>query len=139
MAANKTQKTVKSVAHFVTTIKDEQQNLDSKELIEMMTKVTRQEPKIWGTNLIGFGDYHYKYDSGREGDFFQIGFAPRKGSLVLYFMSGLPQYKSELEKLGKHKIGKGCLYIRKLDDINRSELKSLIKKSLKDLLSKKQI
>jgi hypothetical protein len=139
MAANKTQKTVKSVAHFVATIKDEQQNLDSKELIEMMTKVTRQEPKIWGTNLIGFGDYHYKYDSGREGDFFQIGFAPRKGSLVLYFMSGLPQYKSELEKLGKHKIGKGCLYIRKLEDINRSELKSLIKKSLKDLLSKKQI
>lgn len=137
MAENKTQKTAVSVDKFVSSIKDEQQRTDSRELIALMKSVTRQEPKIWGTRLVGFGDYHYKYDSGREGDFFQIGFAPRKGSMVLYFMSGLPQYKSRLEKVGKFKVGKGCLYIKKLDDVNRRELRSLLKQSVSDLLSKK--
>jgi len=139
MAENKTKKTAATVEKFVSTIKDEQQKMDCEELMELMKSVTKQEGKVWGGSLIGFGDYHYKYESGREGDFFQVGFAPRKGSLVLYFMSGLPQYKQQLEKLGKHKIGKGCLYVKKLEDINRKELRSLLKKSVDDLLNKKRV
>jgi hypothetical protein len=138
MAENKTKKTRASVEKFVSAIKDEQQKADSQELIELMKSATKLEPKVWGTNIIGFGDYHYKYESGREGDFFQVGFAPRQGSLVLYFMSGLPQYKVQLKKLGKYKIGKGCLYIKKLEDVDRRELKSLLRKSVDDLLSKKR-
>src|SRR5579859_1151015 len=115
MTDNKTKKTNKSVDDFIEALKDEAQRDDSRALVKLMKSVSKQEPKMWGSSLIGFGDYHYKYATGREGDIFQIGFSPRKQALVLYFMDGLQRHLEALKKLGKHKTGKGCLYIKKLD------------------------
>ena len=96
----------------------------------MMRKASGKPPKMWGPSIIGFGSYHYVYDSGREGDICRIGFSPRKPGLVLYLMSALRQ-ETLMAKLGKHTTGKGCLYIKKLDDIDRPVLRQLIAKSLK--------
>ena len=137
MAENKTQKTKASVEKFIASIKDKQQRADSEALLGIMKSVSKEDPKMWGPAIIGFGDHHYKNDSGREGDFFQIGFSPRKQSLVLYLMSGIGYLEENLKKLGKYKVGKGCLYIKTLDEIDRKELKSVLNASLKKLNEKK--
>lgn len=100
-------------------------------ILEMMKKATKMDPKMWGTSIVGFGDYHYKYESGRKGDFFIIGFSPRKQNLTLYLNSGFDAYGGLLEKLGKHSISKSCLYIKKLDDVDTKVLKELVTKSAK--------
>ena len=128
MAENKTKATKVSPAAFVKRVASEQQRKDSNELIAMMLKATGEPPKMWGPSIIGFGTRHYVYDSGREGDICRIGFSPRKPSLVLYIGSPL-QHKTLMSKLGTFTTGKGCLYIRKLDDVDRRVLRTLIERS----------
>jgi hypothetical protein len=102
-----------------------------------MKKITKEEPKMWGPSIIGFGSYHYKYASGREGDFFLTGFSPRKQSLTLYIISGFKRYDELMKKLGKHKTGSSCLYINKLEDVDMKVLKTLITESVKYMKKKK--
>ena len=119
-----------SPAAFISRLPEAQRRKDAKTLVAMMRKASGKPPKMWGPSIIGFGSYHYVYDSGREGDICRIGFSPRKPGLVLYLMSALKQ-KALMARLGKHTTGKGCLYIKKLDDVDRSVLRQLIAKSLK--------
>src|SRR3990172_3827269 len=100
-----------SVKKFLKSVKDEKKQADSFKVLDIMSEITGEEPKMWGTGIVGFGSYHYKYESGHEGDMPIIGFSPRKQSLTLYLMLGISNYSEFLEKLGKHKTGKGCLYI----------------------------
>ena len=130
----KTKKTTQSVSRFIEEIEDEGRREDCRRVLELMTKATGTEPKMWGASVVGFGDYHYKYDSGRENDWFVTGFSPRKQNLTLYFMTGLDRYASLLKRLGKHKTGKGCLYIRNLDDVDIGVLRELVTSSARDLL-----
>lgn len=120
----------KSVTEFINQVEKEQKRKDAFEVLEMMKNVTNLEPVMWGDSIIGFGDYHYKYSSGREGDWFQIGFSPRKQNLALYIMSGFKQHSELLKHLGKHKKGVSCLYINKLDDIDRNVLRKLMEQSV---------
>jgi Domain of unknown function (DU1801) len=131
MAENKTKPTKVSPTAFISKLPNEQRRKDAKELVAMMRKASGKAPKMWGPSIIGFGSYHYVYDSGREGDICRIGFSPRKPSLVLYLMSALKQ-KALMSKLGKHSTGKGCLYIKTLDDVDRGVLRQLIARSLKE-------
>jgi len=131
MAELKTKQTKASVEKFLNSVKDEKKREDSFKILELMKKITKEEPKMWGPSIIGFGNYHYKYASGREGDWFLTGFSPRKQNLTLYIMSYLEKHKDLLKKLGKHKTGKGCLYINKLDDVDMNVLKELITASVK--------
>lgn len=130
MAQNKTQPTQKSVHEFIAGIEDEQKLADCHELLSVMSKVTGEEATMWGPSLIGFGKYHYKYASGREGEFFLTGFSPRKQALTVYIMPGFEFAADLMERLGKYKTGKSCLYIKKLDDIDRNILTQLIEKSV---------
>ena len=133
MAEQKTKPTKVSVDKYLNTIENETKRKDSFELLEVMKKISKEDPKMWGPSIIGFGSYHYKYESGHEGDCCRIGFSPRKDSFSLYLFPYLVQ-KSELMKtLGKYKAGKGCLYIKKLEDIDKSVLKALIKESLSQI------
>src|SRR5687768_6201720 len=118
MAELKTKVNDASVASFLKGIKDETKRDDAFQILEMMKKVTKTEPKMWGTSMIGFGDYHYKYESGREGDYFLTGFSPRKQTLTLYILGGFDEHGELLDKLGKYTLGKGCLYIRALAKVN---------------------
>jgi hypothetical protein len=131
MAELKTKKTDNSVEAFINSVPDERKRKDSYTILEMMKKATGAEPKMWGEAIVGFGDLHYKYASGREGDWFLAGFSPRKQNLTLYFMSG---YDDELKeifgRLGKYSSGVGCLYIKKLDDVDLTVLQELISKSV---------
>ena len=129
MAELKTKQNDASVEAFLNSVVDEQKRQDSFTILELMQEVTGAEPKMWGTSIIGFGSYHYKYASGRDGDWFVTGFAPRKQNLTLYIMSGFAKYDELLAKLGKHKTGKACLYIKKLEDIDLDVLRELIKQS----------
>ena len=131
MAELKTKKTELSVDKFISTIKDKDKQKDCKAIIDMMQKATKAKPKMWGTAIIGFGETVLKYDSGRELDWFKIGFSPRKANFALYVGAGEPQQKGNLTKLGKHKTGKGCLYINKLEDVDVKVLKSIIDTKLK--------
>jgi hypothetical protein len=131
MAELKTKVNDASVTDFLNGIKDEEKRADSFEILKLMQEITKQEPKMWGTNIIGFGNYHYKYKSGREGDWFVTGFSPRKQNLTLYVMGGFNPYTELLKKLGKHKTGVGCLYINKLEDADIKTLKELLKQSIK--------
>ena len=132
MAELKTKLTTKSVADFINSIEDEKKKTDSFILLEIFKEVTGEEPKLWGDAIIGFGNYHYKYASGREGDWFITGFSPRKQNLTLYIFMYDAQDESELlSRLGKHKTGKGCLYINKLSDIDLPVLKELICRMIK--------
>ncbi len=133
MAQNKTQPTDESVTAFLNAVEDEQKRADSFEILEMMRELTGEEPKMWGASIIGFGTYHYTYDSGREGDFLRIGFSPRKKNISLYLISGANKNPDLLEKLGKHKTGKSCLYINKLADVDQSVLRNLIDNSLSEM------
>jgi len=131
MSEAKTRPTDASVEAFLNAVEHPQRREDGFELLEMMKELTSEEPTMWGPSIVGFGTYHYKYESGREGDMPLTGFSPRKKNLTVYIMSGFEEYKDLLDKLGKHKIGKSCLYINKLADVDKNVLKKIIKKSLK--------
>jgi hypothetical protein len=133
MAELKTKPTEQSVEDFLNAIPDEQKRADAFAIVKLMKQVTRAEPKMWGSSIVGFGSYHYKYASGHEGDTCLVGFSPRKQNLTLYLMLGVADYSDLLNKLGKHKTGKGCLYINKLADVDVPTLKELIKQSVKQL------
>jgi len=130
MAELKTQVTRASVDKLLEGIKDEKKRQDCYQMIKMMKKATKAEPKMWGTSIIGFGDRHYVYESGRELDWFIAGFSPRAQNLTLYMMGGFDG--ETLKKLGKYKTGKGCLYINKLEDVDPKALNELITKSVKN-------
>lgn len=125
----KTKKNEASVEGFLNTIKDEETRNDCFEIIQMMKKASKEEPKMWGSSIIGFGEYHYKYESGREGDTMKIGFSPRKQNITLYILLGADPETPLLKKLGKHTTGKGCLYIKKLADVDKKVLQELINES----------
>ena len=130
MSSNKTVATDASVQKFIDALDSEQQRRDSLELIELMKRVTGSEPKMWGSSMVGFGQYHYKYASGREGDFFITGFAPRKTALSVYVMAGFDGYEEKLENLGPYKTGKSCLYLKNLDGIDRNVLEDIVSDSV---------
>lgn len=130
MAQLKTQKNDAGVEEFLDGVANERKRQDSYAILELMQDVTGEEPAMWGTSIIGFGSYHYKYASGRENDWFLVGFSPRKQNLTLYIMSGFDEYESLLADLGKYKTGKSCLYINKLVDVDLSTLRELIEKSV---------
>jgi len=130
MAENKTKATSVDPLKFIAKIKSETKRNDSLELVAMMHDITGEPPKMWGPTIVGFGTYHYVYDSGREGDICVTGFSPRSGSLVVYLGPGIDNDKL-MGKLGKHKAGKGCLYVNKLDDVDRKVLRQLIEYSVK--------
>lgn len=130
MAELKTKVTDASVVEFLNAIKEDRRRQDCFTILELMRKATGSEPKMWGSSIIGFGNYHYVYDSGREGDWFLTGFSPRKQNLTLYVMGGFAQYDTLLKKLGKYKTGKSCLYINKLQDVHLPALRKLIDQSV---------
>ncbi len=130
MAELKTKATAASVIKFLNGIKDEQRRRDCETILELMRKATRAEPKMWGAAIVGFGDYHYVYESGREGDWFVTGFSPRKQNLTLYVMGGYAKHQNLLNKLGKHTMGKGCLAIDKLEDVHVPTLRKLINQTV---------
>jgi hypothetical protein len=138
MPENKTKPTAQSVAQFLAAIPDEQRRQDCETLVALMSQAAGAEPKLWGSNIIGFGQYHYVYESGREGDMMLTGFSPRKPALVLYGLGSGAQREALLEKLGKYKTGKGCLYIKKLEDVHTPTLKKLIALGVKEAKKKDQ-
>ena len=129
MAANKTQINDLSVAAFIGQLPDSQR-ADAKTLVKLLQSATGEKPKMWGPSIIGFGAYHYKYESGREGDMPIVGFSPRKAANVLYGAIGFSGAEALLAKLGKHTTGKGCLYIKKLTDVDAKVLETLLKKAV---------
>jgi len=131
MAENKTQETKASVAVFLKRVTPETRREDCQTVLEIMKQVTRSEPKMWGPSIVGFGSYHYKYASGREGDMCVTGFSPRKQDLTLYLMGSFDGREALLAKLGKHKSGKACVYIKRLADVDLKVLKQLISESVK--------
>ncbi len=122
-----------SVEGFLNSVEDEQKRKDCFEILKMMKQVTRESPKMWGSSIVGFGSYHYKGASGREGDWMLTGFSPRKQNLTLYLMGGFDPHKNLLKKLGKHKTSVGCLYIKNLDDVDKKVLKELVTESVKTM------
>ena len=134
MAENKTKENDASVEDFLSSMENDQKREDSHAILEMMKNITGLTPKMWGDSMVGFGRYHYKYKSGREGDYFLTGFAPRKKYTSIYIMPGFKSYQDMMAKTGKHKSSVSCLYINKLDDINLSVLKNLINRSVKDMI-----
>ena len=127
---NKTQETDADVNEYLLQIEDDTKRADCLKIRDMMERIVGAPAKMWGTSIIGFGNYHYKYESGREGDFMRSGFAARKANIVLYIMSGFSEYDALLEKLGKHKHGKGCLYIKRLSDVDESILEEIVTRSV---------
>jgi hypothetical protein len=132
LAENKTKATAVDPHDFISQVDDEQKRKDSEELIRLMSKVTGKPPKMWGPSIVGFGKYRYKYESGREGEICMAGFSPRKPNLVLYLGLAL-ENKNLMSRLGKYKTGKSCLYIKKLDDIDRAVLKELVVTSVAEM------
>ena len=133
MAENKTKQTEASIEDFLSKIEDEKVRRDSEKISELMRKISGEPPKLWGASIIGFGSRHLKYESGREIDYMEIGFSPRKQNLTLYLTNGAPLDEELLSKLGKHKLGKGCLYFKRLGDIDETVLAKLIEKSIKSI------
>lgn len=132
-AQNKTQASDASVETFLSAVEPDRKREDSLKLDALFRRVTGWTPVMWGPSMIGYGSYHYRYESGREGDFLATGFAPRKANLSIHIMPGYQDYSAILERLGKHKIGKSCLYINKLADVDESVLEELIRQGLDDL------
>jgi hypothetical protein len=130
MAENKTKLTKLSVAAFIDALTDQARRADAKALVKLMQSTAGEKPKMWGPSIIGFGSYHYKYESGREGDMPVIAFSPRKAATVLYGMTGFSEAATLLAKLGKHTTGKGCVYIKKLADVDQHVLEALVVRSL---------
>ena len=133
---NKTFETEASVEAFLETIDDERKKEDAKRIVAMMHEISGTPAKMWGKSIVGFGNYHYKYASGREGDFMKIGFSPRKQNLTLYIMPGFDRYDALMKELGKHKTGKSCLYIKRLDDVDWSVLRELSQRSFQYMTDK---
>ena len=131
MKKNKTQRTDNSVSLFLDQIEPEQKRKDSFTLVDLMSKITSEDPKLWGTSIIGFGEYHYKYKSGREGDWLLTGFSPRKNALTVYLMCDLSHEDLNFDGLGKYKLSKGCLYFKKIEHIDLKVLTQIIKDSIK--------
>lgn len=129
-AKNKTKKTVQSPEVFLASITPKQKQADSFKILQMMKDISGYEPKMWGPSIIGFGEYHYKYESGREGDMCRTGFSPRAQNLTIYLMPGFSELSEELSRLGKHKTGKSCLYIKRLSDVDEDVLREIIAKDL---------
>ncbi len=132
MAENKTKVTAIDPHDFIAQVDSEQKRKDSEELIALMKKATGKPPKMWGPTIVGFGKYHYKYESGREGEICMVGFSPRKPSLVLY-VGGVMEDEALMARLGKHKRGHSCLYIKKLDDIDRKVLSEVVTRSVAEM------
>jgi hypothetical protein len=132
-AQNKTVATRASVAAFLGGIQDPARAKDCREVAAMMRAATGEKPRMWGPSIVGFGQYHYVYDSGREGDACIVGFSPRKGDLTIYIVPGFSAYGDLLARLGKHRTAKVCLYIKRLDDIDRAVLRELIERSVADM------
>ena len=130
MAENKTQPTAQKVSEFIAGIEDKVKRDDCRELMKLMAEITGNRAKMWGPSIVGYGKYHYRYESGREGDFFLTGFSPRKQALSIYIISGFSINPELMENLGKYKTGKSCLYVKKLDDIERSLLAQLVRESV---------
>jgi len=136
MTENTIRKTAISPSNLIEQLENITRREDAKTLLEMMTRITGWPGKIWAKNQIGFGSYHYKYDSGREGDCMRTGFSPRKSHLVVYIMPGYTDFSKILARLGKHKLGKSCLYINKLSDVDLNVLEELVRAGLKDMEEK---
>jgi hypothetical protein len=136
MAKLKTQETGRSVTRFLEGVSDKQQREDSFALVELLRQVTKAEPKMWGSSIVGFGSYHYVYDSGHEGDSCLVGFSPRTPSISVYVMGGSERHAELLKKLGKFKMAKGCLYIKRLEDVHLPTLKALVRESVRHLKKK---
>ena len=132
----KTKITNVSVSAFLNAVEDVQKRKDSKEVLKMMKRITGKSAKMWGGNIVGFGTYQYESASGRSGEWPITGFSPRKTSLTLYIMAGFKHYPELMEKLGKYKTGKSCLYIKKLDDVNREALEELVRESVNNMNKK---
>jgi len=130
MSDLKTKPTGENVEDFLNSVEHSVRKADGLLLLGLMKEVTGDEPKMWGPSIIGFGSVHYKYASGRELDWFKTGFSPRKRSLTIYSTTGYAKHEDLLAKLGKHRLGKGCLYINKMADIDKDVLKKLIKKTI---------
>jgi Domain of unknown function (DU1801) len=135
-SANKTVQTVVDPADFIASVQDASQRADAHRLVAIMEKHSGHPPKMWGPSIIGFGQYHYRYESGREGDMCRIGFSPRKGQTVIYLLDGYQDHGPQLARLGKHKIGKSCLYIKRLSDIHETVLEEMITGSLAYMASR---
>lgn len=135
MTQNKTRPTLQRVDDFVAGLEPERRRQDAETLVSFFRDVTGFEPVMWGSSIIGYGRYHYVYASGREGDFLATGFSPRKSALSIYIMPGYASFEAVLKRLGKHKLGKSCLYINKLEDVDLDVLAELVRKGLNDLAS----
>lgn len=134
MAEPKTRVNDHDVHAFIDTVEDTQRRQDSLVLLDLFTKVTGETPKMWGTSIIGFGQYHYKSERSRqEGDWMLTGFSPRKQALTLYISMGIKDYQDLLDQLGKHTTGKGCLYIKKLSDVDENVLEKIIRSGFEDM------
>lgn len=136
MAQQKTQRNNSSVTAFLAALDDPRQRADAKKLSRMMREATGCRAKMWGTSIVGFGSYHYVYASGREGDWPIVGYSPRKQNLSIYIMSGFSGNEKLMARLGKHKTGKSCLYLKRLDDVDEQVLRQLIDKSVHYMRSK---
>ena len=133
MAETKTKPTEVSVDAFIEAVADPVRREDAKRVCAMMERVTGEPPRMWGPSIIGFGSYHYKYDSGHEGTACRLGFSPRKAEQVLYVLTGEPEQQEQLSRLGKHKTGKSCLYVKKLADVDMAVLEEITRGALKHM------
>lgn len=130
MSDLKTKRNKKNAVDFIKCVEDDVRREDARRILTIMQGITGEKPAMWGDSIVGFGSYRYRYDSGREGEWFLTGFSPRKANLVLYLMSGFSQLQHYLDHLGKHKTGKSCLYITRLENIDLDVLESMIRKSI---------
>lgn len=130
MSGNKTIPTGAPVQRFLSEIPDERKRRDSLDLVGLMSSITGAQPKMWGSSIVGFGQYHYRYESGREGDCFLTGFSPRKSALTIYVMPGFSRYEEQLKQLGPHRTGKSCLYLKTLDTVDRDVLEGIFRDSV---------
>ena len=130
MAANKTRPASGSVSAFTAAIGDPRMRADARKVAAMMRRATGKRARMWGPSMVGYGSYHYRYESGREGDFMITGFSPRKQALTVYIMPGFSRFAKLMSKLGKYKTGKSCLYIKRLDDVDETVLEELIRESV---------
>lgn len=133
MAELKTAQNDGDVEGFIASVEDETKRQDCRTLVDLMSKATGSPPSMWGTAIVGFGSYRYRYASGRENDWFKVGFSPRKQSLTLYIMDGFAEYESVLERLGKHSTGKSCLYVKRLTDVDMDVLAELVERSVRHM------
>lgn len=133
MAENKTKETKASVEDYFSAIENEERRNDCKTIASLMSKITKAPAKMWGTGIVGFGSYHYKYESGHEGDACLVGFSSRKGDISVYLAPDCGNQEQLLTQLGRHKMGKSCLYIRKLEDVDTKVLKQLITESVTEM------